>query len=596
MKKNLTFSKLMMLFVMAILPLTFYAQEGKIKRPAERYWYISAEGGLSIYHGDLAKYLGVVDFNSPYLFKNYDGQLSVGYQFSRVFGVNGRFGLGTLAGQKLNQNLTTDMNATEFTADNNYQNLELGNSNFNFFKFDAAKTRYFEGALNLSINLFNCFNYNPRRVVNLIPHIGFGAMYYAAGNVVQINAEKDGGAALVDAKTLKEGEFTWMAPVGMELNFNVSPKVDIFLDYTYKFAGSNKLDQVKKNPENLKGTPYVNDMYSQANLGLRIKFNNPCDIEKMARNSKQITMRANPDPLTEKDGKVCFDVIVNIPGEYFEKQAVMNLTPYITYNGGQIELDPITFVGEKVKGEGDFKVNYKEGGEFTKNYCIDYVPEIENSELKGEPMFYVYDGTIYPTQEEIAKNVYYTQGSEQKLADGVIVTTKPEPEPQPEPEPEPEVVIPTPDFIYYFAKDSDVIRNNDANKAARKVLNEKLGEEIKNFRIEAWASPEGELDHNNNLANDRAAAAEKDIKAQIKKAKKNAADYSFQVNGNGPDWDTFMTLVENSNIKDKDAILNVIRKAGANREQEIKNMINIYPELEKEILPLLRRAEVYIEK
>ena len=120
------------------------------------------------------------------------------------------------------------------------------------------------------------------------------------------------------------------------------------------------------------------------------------------------------------------------------------------------------------------------------------------------------------------------------------------------------------------------------------------GEEIKGFRIEGWASPEGELDHNNGLADDRAAAAEKDIKAQLKKAKKAAADYEYNAKGNGPDWDTFMTLVENSNIADKDAILNVIRNAGANREEEIKNMINVYPELEKDILPLLRRAEVYI--
>ena len=39
MKKNLTISKLMMLIVMAILPFSMYAQEGKKKtKPFEKYW------------------------------------------------------------------------------------------------------------------------------------------------------------------------------------------------------------------------------------------------------------------------------------------------------------------------------------------------------------------------------------------------------------------------------------------------------------------------------------------------------------------------------------------------------------------------------
>ena len=61
MKKNLTISKLMMLIVMAILPFSMFAQkeEGKKKsKPAEKYWYIQADGGLSISHSDLASYNG----------------------------------------------------------------------------------------------------------------------------------------------------------------------------------------------------------------------------------------------------------------------------------------------------------------------------------------------------------------------------------------------------------------------------------------------------------------------------------------------------------------------------------------------------------
>lgn len=577
MKKNLTFSKVLLIALMAVMPLSFYAQSEHSK-PVEKYWYLSLDGGFSINHGDLANYTGTIfgDWNNSkqYLLQNFNGQFTVGYQFNGVLGLNGKFGVGTLSGEKRGQELIAVVNdATTPTK----WNLMLDH------------TKYLEGNLNLTLNVFNMFKYNPRRVVNFVPHVGIGGIYYKAGKVTGLEENYVLPAA-------EKADLTYTIPVGAELTFNVAPKLDIFVDYTYTFAGKDNLDQVMKAKNGVAHdqVQYINDMYSKLNLGLRFKFNNPCDIEKMAREAKEITMRVNPDPLVEKDGKVCFDVIVTIPEEYFEKQAVMNLTPYLAYNGGQIDIDPITFVGEKVKGEGDFRVNYKEGGEFTKNYCMDYVPEMENSELMGNPMFYVYEGTIYPTQEEIVKNTYFTQGGERKLADGVIVTTKPV-EPEPEPEPVVEEPAPQPDFIYYFAKDRSVVKNNDKNKAARTTLKEMLNGEMKNVRVEAWASPEGELDHNNGLADDRAAAAQKDIKAQMKKAKKDAKNYEFNAKGNGPDWDKFIELVKASNLADKDAIVNNIQNA-SNREEAIKEMIAIYPELENEVLPLIRRAEVYIDK
>ena len=367
MKKNLTFSKLLMLVIVAVLPLSMMAQEGKKhSKPAEKYWYIQADGGLSINHGDLANYNGGIwgDFDHfkatvlPIKNLNWNAHFGIGYQFGKVVGMNLKGGYGLLSGHKHGQALVLNTDA-EHTMWN------LG--------FD--KTNYIEGSLNLTFNLFNMFNYNPRRVINFVPHVGFGGIYYKAGVVNQLDGvDKGEGTVLSEvapAKTKRDLSFT--VPAGMEITFNIAPKFDLFLDYTYNFTGTDKLDQVAKiASDEAKHVINDMDMYSQFNLGMRVKFNNPCDIEKMARESKKITYRVNPDPLVEgEDGNVCFDVIVTIPGEYFEKQAVMNLKPYLAYNGGQIDIDPITFVGEKVKGEGDFRVNYKEGGEFTKHYCKD---------------------------------------------------------------------------------------------------------------------------------------------------------------------------------------------------------------------------------
>ena len=609
MKKHLTISKLMMLIVMAILPFSMYAQEEgkkegkKQSKPTERYWYIQADGGLSINHGDLASYNGGIwddwkhfQTSSFQNFgKSWNAHLGFGYQFSKVVGFNIKGGYGRINGHKhLDKQgnvqylylLDLDGNAIGTNPDNAY----VGS------KHDLAldMTDYFEGSFNFTFNLFNMFKYNPRRVFNLIPHVGIGGLYYKAGQVDRMNYDPNNSdteeVMYTVANKRDKRQLHFNVPVGMELNFNITPKFDLFLDYTYTFTGTDNLDQVCKFNES---GHVINDkdMYSQFNLGLRVKFNDPCDIEKMARESKKITYKVNPDPLVEgEDGKVCFDVIVTIPGEYFEKKAVMNLKPYLTYNGGQIDLEPITFVGEKVKGEGDFRVNYKEGGEFTKHYCKDYVPEMENSELKGDPMFYVYDGTIYPTQEEIVNNTYFTTGATEKLADGVIPQKREEWVDQEVTETVEEMQA-VKKLTYFFNKDRSNIAdrkklNNEADAAFKDLMNAGVTE----FEIRAWASPEGEEGHNNELSNNRSTSAENQLKKLAKKAEINVTGKGF-----GEDLNLFIELVQNSDLKDKDAIINNINNA-SNKQQAIEEMCDIYPQLEKNILPQIRRAEVYVNE
>ena len=647
MKKTLT--KLMMIVMMAILPLSFYAQK-KQTTPVEKYFYLFAEGGLSVNHTDLANY-GGVPFNfetkqlDPYFLKNYDGQVGLGYQFGKVMGLNAKFGTATLQGEKEGQRLI---------GFDGIDDPAVANKGFENAKLDM--TTFMEANLNLTFNLTNLFfGYNPRRVFNFIPHLGVGGIRYHAGAVKSMSDD----AELIAKKD--DAEMTFTVPVGAEINFNLARMLDFFIDYTFTWAGNDKIDQVQKVPDDIQ---VVNDMYSSVNAGLRLKFNKKrCDIETMAANAKNITMKTNPEPLQEQDGKVCFDVIFNVPGEYFEKEAVMNITPTFTYDGGQVELAPVTFVGEKVKGQGDFQVNYKNGGQFTKNYCMDYVPGMENGKLTGDPMFYVYDGTIYPTQDEIVKNTYFTQGGDRVITQGVVVpvvkcevsnintavtentvtvTWNGDAESYDVRLGETTVegvkgntytfenvepgsynvyvkanctdlagqwqqgktaeIIPErkPIAIFYFDyNSSDLKPNTKMNKDAAKALAEKLakGEAINGFEVEGWASPEGELSLNNNLSDNRASAAVKAIKNQIKKVKLNENNFSFSDKGFGPDWNKFIELVQNSNIKDKDQIVNVIKNAGsqARKEQEIKNMIQIYPELEKDILPLIRRAEVFVK-
>ena len=580
MKKALT--KVLLVALMAILPLSFYAQKKQTK-PVERYFYISAEGGLSVNHTDLANY-GFIPFiqdgafvkNDGYVFKNFNGKVGLGYQLGKVIGINGKFGTATLGGEKHGQQLI----GVAPTAD--------ANKPFEDAKFE--KTQFMEGNLNLTFNFFNLFfGYNPRRVFNFNPHIGVGAVGYKAGQVTSTVDDAEIFAARDDH------QWALTTPVGAELNFNISRMLDFYIDYTYTFAllgltskdAADGLDQVMKEHDDIQ---VINDMYSSVNAGLRLKFNKkPCDIEGMV--PSQITMRTNPETLEEKDGKVCFDVIFSIPGEYFEKEAVMNITPTFNYQGGQIELEPVTFVGEKVDG-GDYKVNYKNGGEYTKNYCLDFVPEtgMESGKLVGNPMIYVYDGNIYANQEDIMKNAYFVQAGDQIIAEGIKYVAPVKPEPQPEPEPVPVKEFESIGKVFFDYNKSDYRANLKQNKANVKSMIDQIAAnaEIEEVLIKGYASPEGEVTLNSNLSNDRGNTA----KGQLKLAD----NLKVTVTPMGADWEGFYELLANSSIKDKDQIANVLKqiKDGNQREQELKNMMKVYPKLQN-LLPELRRAEIFVK-
>ena len=73
-------------------------------------------------------------------------------------------------------------------------------------------------------------------------------------------------------------------------------------------------------------------------------------------------------------------------------------------------------------------------------------------------------------------------------------------------------------------------------------------------------------------------------------------DIKYNARWHGEDWDGFMRAVEESDIADKNVILNVVRSQPnvIKREEEIRNMALVYKEIEDDILPPLRRAVLKI--
>ena len=62
----------------------------------------------------------------------------------------------------------------------------------------------------------------------------------------------------------------------------------------------------------------------------------------------------------------------------------------------------------------------------------------------------------------------------------------------------------------------------------------------------------------------------------------------------GEDWAGFNSLVNSSNMKDKNKVLNIVRnqKDPQKREEAIRDMAEIYDAIEDDVLPKLRKATI----
>ena len=296
----------------------------------------------------------------------------------------------------------------------------------------------------------------------------------------------------------------------------------------------------------------------------------------------------NPEVLEAIGGKVPVTINGKFPEKYMKKKATVEVTPVLRWKGGEAKGQPAVFQGEKVEGNGQ-TISYKVGGSYTMKASFDYVPEMANSELYLD--FKITKGKKTYTIPSV------------KIADGVIATSE----------------LPTAassnasyanDAFQRIIKDAQTanimfliqqanLRNSELNSDDMKEFHKKVAEinadtknyKLNNIEISAYASPDGGVELNTGLAENRQNNTAKVINKDLKKGKIEAAvdtKYTAQ------DWEGFQELVSKSNIQDKELILRVLSMYSdpEQREQEIKNISSVYKTLAEEILPQLRRSRL----
>ena len=306
--------------------------------------------------------------------------------------------------------------------------------------------------------------------------------------------------------------------------------------------------------------------------------------EKMAKMAENVKAESNPSVLEVVAGTIDATVSVTYPKDYFNPNVIVEVTPVIVYEGGEAAMKPFKYQGEKVKD--NYKVVSKDGQTVTEKVHFDYVEGMEKSylELRGKviagkktialPALKVADGanTTYMLVKRNGELAYKADNYQD------VISTSTEGQ------------------IKYLVNSSEVRNSELKGQSVKEFLAALEAAEaderttVTSTEIVAYASPEGPENKNNTLSGDRSNSANK----AWNKVTKGTETVAPTVSSKGEDWEGFQQLVAESNLEDKNLILRVLSMySDPNvRENEIRNMSQVYTALKGEILPELRRARL----
>ena len=297
-------------------------------------------------------------------------------------------------------------------------------------------------------------------------------------------------------------------------------------------------------------------------------------------------IKAEPQPLEAIGGKVPVTINATFPAKWFNKKAVVTVTPVLRYQGGEAWGTSYTYQGEKVKGNNQV-IPQAAGANVTMKSAFTYKPEMKKSELYLTFDAKIKNKVVKLPDVKIGEGVIATS----ELADAATATA----------------AIAADKFqrIIKEAHDANImfliqqanLRASETNSEAIKEWKElvKNADEAPNqnvaIEISAYASPDGGVKLNTGLAEHREGNTSKYLAKELKKMKVEVpvdARYTAQ------DWDGFKELVSKSNLQDKDLVLRVLSmyQDPETREKEIKNISAIYSDLAETILPQLRRSRL----
>jgi len=313
-------------------------------------------------------------------------------------------------------------------------------------------------------------------------------------------------------------------------------------------------------------------------------------LGSMEKAIETLNLKVNPETLILRGDIVEVEITGNFPAKYFAKKVRLEATPVLVWDGGEAAFATEGFQGEEAAGNYTV-VPFEAGKSFTYTASIPYDAAME-------------DGSRLELRLRGLKGDKVIDFDPYVLCNGVITT--------------PNLVQPddkfamTPDrfqrtmsytlgddinYEYNSSRVTTAETRQDGWKAMKDLFVLAASADsvsLTGATIEAYASPEGEISLNEDLATNRTESAQKALMKELKRKKIETADGFYTLMAKGEDWNGFKNLMNASDIADKDLILRVLEMYSdkSKREEEIRNIAKTYSEIEDQILPSLRRSEI----
>jgi Flp pilus assembly protein TadD len=316
-------------------------------------------------------------------------------------------------------------------------------------------------------------------------------------------------------------------------------------------------------------------------------------LNKMVKMAAEVKYEVTPKVLEMHGDSVEAILKVSFPIKYFQKKAILEITPVLKYDGGEQAFKSLTLQGESVQANNQV-VSFTSGGTYSVSSKIAFVEGMRKGTLVARVK-----ATLDKSTGELP---------EVKLADGTMATAlllEKDAMPIAADDKFVRITTESKDATINFVINQATILGKELKKEEIKALQDFVAAsatqenvEFKGVEISAYASPDGPETLNTKLSENRLKNSEKYFARELKKSKvAGTEEESFILAKATPeDWDGFKKLMQESDIQDKELILRVLSMYSdpVVREKEIKNIAAAYEVIAKDILPQLRRSKLTV--
>lgn len=317
-----------------------------------------------------------------------------------------------------------------------------------------------------------------------------------------------------------------------------------------------------------------------------------CSLPKMIKTVENINLEISPSPVVLQGDDVTIDITGSFPPKYFAKKVRATATPFLVWEGGEAAFEPVNFQGEDAAGNGTV-VSWENGKSFNYTSTVPYEAAMKDqARLELRMSGSQGDKTGEFPALDLAPGVMATQDLVQPDEQFVIA-----------PDNFQRVMTYVQDLTINYGYQSSFVKSNEYRdedwKAAKDLFALAASADsvsIVSVMTQSYASPEGEISLNEDLAMDRANSANKAVTRELGRKRIELEESAVRAMPKGEDWEGFKKAMRSSEIADKDLILRVLEMYSDKnkREEEIKNIAKTYQEIEDRILPGLRRSQVAI--